>query len=212
MRVEPLSKPITTALLLDELKDHLRIDGAEEDASLGAFTASATTLVETYLDMALVHRSVVIYLDAWGADKSGSIDWWQGVVDGSLTELQAESEALLLPVKPVSSIDKIEIHTAVGGTVLWGADNYYLKQGLAPVIVKKLGRSWPVPGVPVEGIQIHVTAGFGPSWNDVPATIRQAILMLAAYFYYNRGDGEVASAMKASGAEGLLASYKRMRL
>lgn len=214
MRIETNAPALTTALLLEEVKDHLRIDGADEDASLGSLIAAATTLVENYLEMALVHRSVEFYLDSWqqstGFQEGG--DWWQGVTDGSLSNLQAKAVAVALPIKPVASIEKIEITTTAGATVLWAAENYYLTPGLSPLLACRYGRAWPVPGIGQDGIKISATAGFGPDWNSLPATIRQALLLLVTYFYYHRGDAEMGNALKASGADTLLQSYKGLKI
>ncbi len=214
MRVETVSMPEKTAILLDEIKDHLRIDCADENAALGALSATAITLVETYLDMALVERPVVIYLDNWPAQsKANDTDpWWDGVADGAVTTFTRTVLHSDLPVKPLSSIEKIEIKVADGELIEWGNNNYYLKPGLAPSLVRAHGRAWPVPGMGADGIKISATAGFGPDWNHVPASIRQALLMLVAHLYYNRGDTAEGSPLKESGADALLAAYRGMRL
>lgn len=213
MRIETLQMPETTPVLLDEVKDHLRIDGADEDASLGALSATAITLVETYLDMALVDRQVAIYLDTFSVSGEAQAErWWHGVADGSITELGRATYHVALPIKPVQSIEQVDITVAGGGSVNWGSDNYYLKPGLSPALVRKNGRAWPVPGSKLEGIKISATAGFGPDWNHVPASIRQALLMLVTHLYYNRGDTAAGSVLQESGAAALLAAFKGMRL
>lgn len=215
MRTETLSMPAIVPVLLDEIKDHLRIDGAEEDASLGALVASATNLIENYLDMSLIERSVAIYFDNWGvnAKRANEDTWWNGVADGSLSLLRGDKDFVSLPVKPIQSVEQVEVTAADGSSVVWGADNYYLKPGLTPTLTRKYGRAWPVPGVKTDGIKITVLAGFGPDWNHVPASIRQAVLMLATHLYYNRGNSAVnGEALKASGAKALLHAYRDMQL
>lgn len=223
MRIEQQTAPETTPILIDEIKDHLRVDGAEEDASLGALGAAAVTLIESYLGLALVDRPVVIYLDAWpSAPARPAVEaWWSGVAEGAITELQQAGYHAPLPVRPVAAVDTVEITTASGDTVIWQAENYYLKKGLSPALVRKYGRAWPVPGTASEGIKIKATAGFGPDWNHVPAGIRQALLMLVTHLYYNRGQVQGAvgapatgggNPITASGAAGMLTAYREMRL
>jgi len=213
MRVETITPPAYTAVLLDEVKDHLRIDGSDEDAALGALSVSACTLVESWLDLALVDRTVAIYLDAWPKSApKGNDPWWDGVADGAITLLTTEAYHTALPLKPVRSISTIEITASDDTSSVWGADNYYLKPGISPVLARKYGKVWPNPGVPVDGIKITATAGFGPDWNSVPAGIRQALLMLIAHQYYNRGDETTEPLLRASGAEALLTPYREMRI
>lgn len=214
MRVQTIDIPAHTAILLDEVKDHLRIDGAEEDAALGALVAAATSVIESHLDLALVNRTVKLHLNHWvgPGNSDAEAPWWNGVADGAISMVQPETYHVALPVKPLQSISAVEITVAGGSTVEWGADNYYLKPGLTPALVRKYGRAWPVPGIAVDGIKITAVAGFGPDWNHVPASLRQALLMLVTHLYYNRGDAEAANSLKASGAEALLAVYRGMRL
>ncbi|MEX0299199.1 MAG: head-tail connector protein [Kordiimonas sp.] len=214
MRVETVSLPSKTAILLDEIKDHLRIDCADEDAALGALSATATTLVEIYLDLMLVERPVIIYLDHWFAEPgpAGTELWWDGLADGNMNGCWRSLPHCSLPVKPLRSVEKIEIKAATGEQIEWGSHNYYLKPGLAPVLVRERGRAWPVPSAGADGIKISATAGFGPDWNHVPASIRQALLMLVAHLYYNRGDTAEGSPLKESGASALLATYRGARL
>ncbi len=69
-----------------------------------------------------------------------------------------------------SSEDDYEVDTvAVPGRLVLS--------GTAPVTVGKA----------VNGIEIDVTAGYGPSSLDVPAPLRQAIMMLVAHWYEHRG-------------------------
>lgn len=215
MRIETTAEPVYSPILLDELKDHLRIDGAGEDASLGAFITSSVALVERWLGGALINRSVDIYLDAWPSMGTAQVQtdpWWNGVADGAMPHLTQERLHVSLPIKPVSSIAAIRVKDATGTEILWNSDNYYLKPGLTPAVVRKYGRLWPVPGVPAEGIRISAIAGFGADWNAVPAGIRQAVLMLAAHLYYNRGDTPTEPALKASGAHSLLMPFREQRL
>ncbi|MBL4837125.1 MAG: phage head-tail connector protein [Kordiimonadaceae bacterium] len=214
MRIETLTVPGVNAILLDEVKDHMRIDGTDEDASLGALVGTATSLVEGYLDLALIDRQVALYLDAWPttSGKKANEPWWNGVADGAISTLDSSCYHVPLMIKPVHIISGIDITTADGSTVAWGTDNYYLKPGMAPALVRKYGRSWPVPGVRADGIKITATAGFGADWNTVPASIRQALLMLVAHLYYNRGNEAGGNAFLASGAAPLLASFRDMRI
>ena len=74
MRVVPTSLPATEPLLLEEVKEHLRIENAEEDTSLSSQIVAARTLVETATGLVLVSRSFDIFLEPqlWIRDRSHS--------------------------------------------------------------------------------------------------------------------------------------------
>ncbi len=209
MRIETLSPPASEPLLLDEIKDHLRLDGSADDVGLGSLLRAAREMVETHLGLCLISRSLALYLDGWPGTM-GQMPWWQGVASGSMSAFARMTEYLPLPVRPVSSVGIIRVYDAEGASIVWGAGNYSLKPGLEPALYRT-GGSWPTPGRALDGIRIELTAGFGDSWNDVPADIRQALLMLVAHLFENRGDTDT-QAMDASGAATLLKPYRKLQI
>ena len=47
-----------------------------------------------------------------------------------------------------------------------------------------------LPGIPTGGrAEVAFEAGFGPVWPDIPADLRQAVLLLAAQYYERRDAG-----------------------
>ena len=65
-----------------------------------------------------------------------------------------------------------------------------------------------------QGIEIDYAAGYGVDREDVPVDLRQALLVLVAYWYEHRdavtmaGSGSVVP----SGFDRMVAPYKRVRL
>jgi uncharacterized phiE125 gp8 family phage protein len=72
----------------------------------------------------------------------------------------------------------------------------------------------PVPGRIAAGIELDVTVGFGDAAADVPEPLRQAIRLLVAHWYENRG--LVAAADKStvlpSTVAALISSYRVLSL
>ncbi|MGB1209276.1 MAG: head-tail connector protein, partial [Paracoccaceae bacterium] len=67
--------------------------------------------------------------------------------------------------------------------------------------------------IPTGGMaQIHFTAGFGPTFGDVPADLRQAVLLLAAHYYEYRDETALSEGCMPFGVTALLARYRKMRL
>ncbi len=207
-----LESPVAEPVLLAELKDHLRLDDSVDDAALGALVSAARTMVEAHLGLALINRPIAVYLDAWpSAPTLADSPWWPGVREGAITEMGRAVHFVRLPVRPVQAVLSVHTLSADDVETVWGPEHYYLKPGNAPALYRKQGHAWPVPGRTADGIKITVTAGFGDSWNDVPAAIRQALLLLAAHLFTNRGD-EPMNALAASGAAAFLAPYRDIRL
>jgi uncharacterized phiE125 gp8 family phage protein len=75
-----------------------------------------------------------------------------------------------------------------------------------------------VTGMPMlrerQGIEIDYVAGFGTEAGDVPVDIRQALLVLVAYWFEHRDAVIIAGSgsIVPSGFDRLVASYKRVRL
>jgi gp6-like head-tail connector protein len=65
-----------------------------------------------------------------------------------------------------------------------------------------------LPAAGYRQLQIDYTAGYGGT-DDVPADLKQAILLLVAYWFENR---DTTVAETPGGVERLLAGYRRVRL
>ena len=76
------------------------------------------------------------------------------------------------------------------------------------------GTALPAPGVAALGIEIQFTAGFGAAATDVPAPLRQAILLLVAHWYENREPvvAGIAATRFPDAVIGLLEPYRMRRL
>jgi uncharacterized phiE125 gp8 family phage protein len=72
----------------------------------------------------------------------------------------------------------------------------------------------PVPGWIAAGIELHVTIGFGDAAANVPEPLRQAIRLLVAHWYENRGLVGAAdqNAMLPSSVAALIAPYRMLSL
>jgi uncharacterized phiE125 gp8 family phage protein len=116
-----------------------------------------------------------------------------------------------LPVTPFRSVTEITAYGAdgVGHAVplaqFMGEPDRLLLPGM-------------VVGMPMlrerQGIEIEYVAGFGTEPDDVPADIRQALLVLVAYWFEHRDAVIIAGsgAVVPTGFDRLLAGHKRVRL
>ncbi|WP_262689788.1 head-tail connector protein [Kordiimonas aestuarii] len=212
MLMETLTPPETDTLLLDDVRGHLRLDSAEDDAGLAVLARTAEALMEAHLGAALVARDMVLSLDSFPASCSGTADrWWQGTREGPMSWLHASARSFPLPLRPLISIASIEVWQAPGWQS-WPASNYNITPGLLPMLHLAAGTSWPVPSRERAGVRITARTGFGENWNAVPELIRHALLQLVAYLYTHRGDEGAEDAVHASGAASMVSQYRQVKL
>jgi uncharacterized phiE125 gp8 family phage protein len=92
-----------------------------------------------------------------------------------------------LPIAPVRSIVSVTLTDGAGRSTVLQAGVYRV---IADLHRPRLAPTGPLlPSVPGAGqVEVVFTAGFGPLWSDVPADLRQAVLMLAADLYERRDE------------------------
>lgn len=166
--VPPALEPVT----LDEVKAHLRVDVADEDAYIASLIAAARALSESLTGRALITQTLQMSLDRWPSC----------------------GRAVDLPRAPVQSIVSVEVVDASGSTVAVDAQDYEVDVlGIPARMMPARGSLWPVPGPRMGGIKITFVAGFGDIPGDIPSGLRQMLLLLCAHWFERReavaGDG-----------------------
>lgn len=112
----------------------------------------------------------------------------------------------LLPVSPVTAVTSVRIVDADGAASEVAAGGWRLVVDARVARLEALGLLPPVPRF--GRLEIDLVAGFGATWEAVPADLAKAVFMQAARFYEQRGGGDGAL---APGVSGLLESYRPVR-
>ena len=186
------TSPIPAAALpVAVFRDHLRLssgfaDSTTQDDLLEQYLRAAIAAIEGRVARALFQRGYALRVTRW-----------------------RDRDAQALPIAPVLSIQAMTLQDRDGGTVVVDPSRYALDaDGTRPSVVAA-GSS--LPTIPTRGaVDIAFTAGFGPVWDDIPADLRQAVLLLAAQYYEGReagGDAEMAFGIRA-----LLERWRDLRL
>lgn len=184
--LQELSSPPDAALPVAELAAHLRLGSALpqqalQEAVLLRSLRAALAAIEARTGRALLERDFALTLARWRAPSAHPLP---------LAPVTALGEVLLM------SPDGAETPVAAGLVRLDGAES-------APRLVAARGS---LPAIPRGGaVRIVLTAGFGPGWEDLPADLAQAVLMLAASLYEER-EGQGAMPF------GVLALLERWRV
>ena len=115
---------------------------------------------------------------------------------------------------PLISVDAVTVYDANGDPTVVDADDYEIDAVTVPGRLVLSGNAPVVVGKAVNGIEIDVTAGYGPSSIEVPAPLRQAVMMLVAHWYEHRGavGHDMAGAVPPHGFDALIAPYRILSL
>ena len=198
----PLAEPVSATAVKDQLE--LDANDASKNTQIELYITAAREMVEEYSGLALITQTWKLTIDHWPNDRQ---QWWSGMRQGSVDELLQSGRAsqVFLPRYPLQTVDTITADD-VAVTV---ADVFIVDTQQKPGrLVVKRSATWPTVLDNANGIDIEYTAGYGASASDVPAALRLAIIQMASYMFEHRGDCDTASAMKMSGAQSLVNSYK----
>lgn len=155
-----IKKPERLPVSLAEVKAHLRLDHAHEDEYLQGLIQAATTSIEDYTGRALLEQT-------W------RVIWRRDPAEGGGSGLRE----IVLPYPPLLDV-----------LFVWALFPENKKKEIKSY---KLATNHLIPKLVLvdvyDGLEVEYVVGFGKSAADVPAPLRQVILMLVADWYENRG-------------------------
>ncbi len=192
MLVELTSAP-GAVLPVAEFANHLHLgtgfaDDGAQNAVLEAYLRASMAAIEARIGKSLITRSFSWQVTAWRAPDA------QG-----------------LPVAPVQAITAVKLSDRAGVVTLAPPADYYLeKDGQQPRLVALGGA---LPAIPAGGTaDIVFDAGFGLAWTDVPVDLAQAVFLLAAHYYANRGNAGTREDLMPFGVMALIETHRNVRL
>ena len=186
-----ISAPVATPVSVSEAKAHLRVDDTNSD-----------TLIQSMIDAAVAH-----------------LDGWAGILGRCLVtqswrqDYPAFASRLRLPLGPVATISSITYYDADNASQTLASAVYtHLTDATGTYVTLKPDQEWPATYRRPEAVSITYVAG--TSATDVPAAIKQAILLLVGAWYENREEtvtGTTAAQLPDSVAvRALLAPYRKV--
>ena len=186
-----LTPPALEPVSLADAKHFLRVEHDDDDDVISALIAAARVHVEVKTRRALIDQTWRLTRDVWPASRR-------------------------LPIVPVplQEVTAIRVFDADGVPHALDVDDFAIDRLSAPAVLAFARSAMRAPGKLASGIEIDIVAGYGDEPDAVPGPLRQAIRMLVAHWYENRGviaaSGEVAS-MPVSVAS-LLAPFRVLSL
>lgn len=178
--------PAERVVTLDQAKQHLRVDGDDDDALIGAFIDAATGHID-------------------------GPDGWLGRAIGEQT-LEAGLDGFIydpiaLPYPPVLEIINIVYDDTAGVERVLDPANYEVRDG---VIGMAWGKSWPSTRA-CRGHSRSVRITYQAGYVTVPAPIVVAILLMVGDMYRNRetaGSGVMSKVPMSVSADALLQPFR----
>jgi uncharacterized phiE125 gp8 family phage protein len=192
MLIEETNIP-DAVLPVAEFKAHMRLgtgfaEDTLQDAVIGGFLRAAFAAIETRTGKALIEREF-----------------------SQIVQSLTRAEALTLMVAPVTVIVDVQLVSRSGDAQVINASDYWLERDSNTPRVRPIVASLPSlePG---GEMRVRFLAGFGPEWDDVPADLQQAVLMLAAHYYEYRHDTALSNGCMPFGVTSLIERYRELRL
>lgn len=192
MMITEITSVPDEVLPLDLLRDHLRLGtGFDEtnlqDDLLRTYLRSAISAIEARTGKVILERTFSWVLFEW-------------------RDVQRQP----LPLAPVRAVPQIILEAADGSENVL-TDGWRLHPDVQRPVIVADGTA--LPSIPPRGeARIHMVSGFSADWSGVPDGLKQAVLMLAAYFYENRFASQTSAEPFPKGVNDLIEPFRTVRL
>jgi uncharacterized phiE125 gp8 family phage protein len=169
MKTEIVTASTGYPILLDTIKDHLRIERGEtaENDYLKGLRDAATDQVESITNRKLMTQTWYAYFDDWSAD-----------------------EYIELPYSPLQSVPTTGIvyTNSTSGSTTFGSSAWEADTVSEPGrIVLENSESWPTDILHQRNpIQVKYVVGYGAASTTVPQPIKQAMLLMIGQWHEQR--------------------------
>lgn len=183
-RVKVKTAPTVEPLTVAEAKLHLRVDHADEDATIERMIVAVREYAEKYLRRSLISTTLQLYLDAFPSSRSG---------------------AIYLPRGPVSSVVSVGYTDTTGAACTVASYQSDLVSEPARLL-PAYDDFWPDTREVVNAVVVEYVAGYGAAATAVPQRIRAGLLVALSDLFENRGavvTGTIVSEVPSVAAERL---------
>ena len=156
------SNPAALPVTLQQAKAWLKVDDNNSDAEIGGFIQAATIRAEEYCGRPFIQREYTEYFDNFPSMIEPKAVTFQSLTSINYTDTDGANQ----------SFTDTQI----------GAGSKFKKARIKPAY----GFEWPTTRTELDAVTVVYQAGYGADWNDVPETVRQAILYLVGHYFTNR--------------------------
>lgn len=179
----PIAEPVT----LDEAKDHLRVDDANEDAYIASLIPVARDYVEAVTGLAFVSQQWL-----YTADNFPYSGYWPygygsyGAFAYATSGYNSYDDTIKLYRAPLISVQSITYIDPTGNTQTLASNQYtVLTASTIGEIALNYGCYWPFTRPVRNAVQVSFTAGY-PNVESIPESFLGAMKYLINDMYVNR--------------------------
>ena len=185
MPLQLVTPPAEEPVSLAEAKQHLRVDGGDDDLLIGSLISAARQAAETKTGRQLITARWKLVLDAFPGPSL-----MQSATGASFS---LPGHAILLAKCPVQSAVSIEYLDMNGTTQVMPASDYVLDTACEPArLTPVFGKTWP-PTLPQMGaVSVTFDAGYGTA-SAVPEGLKSWIKLRVGSLYGHREEMAVLS-------------------
>lgn len=216
----PTTEPITIA----EAKAHLRIDDTDDDPLVNTLIIVTRQAVEEFLGRALITQTWQVFYDrfpnnyyrSYGNCDITSFGTEEVPFNYYQDNLNRTDRAIEILKPPLQSVTHIKTYANDDTETIFAASNYQVStySGVTPTrgrITFRDGAAFPFFTRNADGIEIQFIAGYGTA-SDVPDQLKQAMLLMIAKLYEDRGDCDEGDTTMSNTVKLLLNPFKMTRL
>jgi uncharacterized phiE125 gp8 family phage protein len=151
--------PTAEPVSSSEAKLHLRVDASTDDTLIAQIITAAREWCEAFQNRCFITQTLTCYMDEF-----------PDIID--------------LPRLPVQSVSSVKYLDEQGVQQTLSASLYRVDV-INGRMTPAYGESWPCTRVDTNAVEIEYIAGYGAA-AAVPASVKQAMLLLIGHFYENR--------------------------
>lgn len=169
-------------LTLVEAKAHLRVASSGDDVYITELIGTARQLFENITGRSIVQQTIKLVADFF---PEGTLPWWDGVRQTPLSAFGSRRFDLVRP--PNIAVTSFTTYDLGNNAAVFDPTAYIVDASdpdRAGRLILNVGVSWPVQIRDTAGIEVIFTAGY----VTLPFWVKQAMRMMVAHMYSNRGD------------------------
>jgi uncharacterized phiE125 gp8 family phage protein len=180
-----VTQPAVEPVSLSDMKAHLRLGAghAVDNEYITDLIAAARAYFEERTGRCVINQTWRTVLDKFPFRRAND-DWWDGVREGAFNEL-TQGGAIKLNRPPFVSVSSVKYWDRTETLVTLDPTKYRLNANDG-TIKPKTGYPWPVDLRDEDAVEVEYVSGYGAAALNVPRSIRQALMIIAAHWYENR--------------------------
>lgn len=159
-----VTAPTTEPIDIDEAREHLRVDIADDDLYIESLIVVARTWAENFTRRAFITQTWDLQLDCFPRYFELPRAPLQSVVEAAFTYIDGNGSSTQVP----TSVYDVDAKSEPGR------------------VYPAYGQVWPTPRAHPAAVNLRFVAGYGDAVSDVPQPIRHALLLLVGQWYEQR--------------------------